>query len=965
MKRTVLFSLLPVIVLAVGSMLQVSPIYGAVPGGQAERATVAVLSHTDFLPDATGVYDRRSSQGRDKAPGFVDNDARRGSDQAYDNVERRHGYDPEAVGLPEVLADAILEQLSKSRRFIPVERKSLRTAILEQRFGQNLSTSYSEGALDKVMAEMDQLEPGGQPDTWPKVHYALYKDMLNDFRDLGTALGAQYLVLGNLHQLGSAVEAVAVPGSKRGRTVEQKTAEARLRLRVIDAQTSTILGADSLSLKVSSLLFDGGKENRDDFPFLEQVAHEAANKILDMVFPARVVSVNPLVISRGTNDGISAGGQFRIIREGEEIKETSGMTIARLKYPVGLVEVIDSQETVSVASPVEGSGFVTGDLAVRVVEEPQTNAAAQTVPLQKPETAQSSPLPRVAVGLVRPGSTAKTGPEADQHVAIFTDTILTRLVQSRRFTVIDRQEIDQLLDEQTARALAENRQLPSVMGSLSGCDYLILGALQNFSIEQQSLRLPNSSKIISVLDGFAEGNMRLVEALSGDIMESRKVSITQQLEFTLGRDRLITALADDFADQVVANLLNAVYPVKVAAIGAEGTVYVNRGTDGLLLPGAVYTVLRAGQSVIDPDTGVSLGTMNTPIGQLELDRVEENRSLGKIISGSGFASGDLLQLVTEGSAKAPASPAPPRKGPSLEPYPATPIGQAADQPAAQPEGKGRPTLALTKITLNEKGQFDQNIGRITGNMESTHEQLTDLIIDALAKTNRFTMMERRQIDQILDEKIFQALAQGADIRQYLQELEGSDYLVVGELTNFTLNRQTKKVPYLDTTETLYRAFISGNHRIIDSHTSAVVATEKVRIDKTYRNLEPSPEQIRTELLDLYASQTADGLVRRIFPIKILGVSQDGTVFINRGADAGFTTGATFSVERPGRELIDPDTGISFGPAETPIGTIQLTSIEPFRSRAVMLDGGHPAAGDILRNEQAPVKPPKDKIKVPW
>ena len=36
-------------------------------------ATIAVLSHTDFLPDATGVYDRRSWHGRDKNPNFAAN----------------------------------------------------------------------------------------------------------------------------------------------------------------------------------------------------------------------------------------------------------------------------------------------------------------------------------------------------------------------------------------------------------------------------------------------------------------------------------------------------------------------------------------------------------------------------------------------------------------------------------------------------------------------------------------------------------------------------------------------------------------------------------------------------------------------------------------------------------------------------------------------------------------------------
>lgn len=924
------------------------------------RATIAVLSHTDFLPDATGVYDRRSWHGRDKNPAFAgNNDMRTGSDQAYDNVDRKHGYAPEAVGLPEVLADAILEQLSKSKRFIPVERKTLRTAVLEQRFGKKIAASFMDRTLDKAIQDMDKFEIGGGLAMPAATAGAKYNDLLHDFKDLGTAVGAQYLVLGNLHQLGSDVKAQKVPLSERGRTVSKKTAEARLRLRVIDAKSSTVLGADSLHIKVSSMLFEGGKESKNDFEFMEQVSKEAANKILDIVFPAKVVSVDPLVISRGSNDGVVVGEQFTIVREGKEIKESSGAVIARLKSPVGRVKVSKVQETVAIVIPEEGSGFVNGDLAVRIRSEKSPAAISTPVSLKKEKGEQRSSLPRVAIGLVKAGSTAKTGPDAGKHVPTFTDTIITRLVQSKRFTVIDRQEVDQLLDEQTAQALAENRDLPSAMGSLKGCDYLMIGSLQNFSMEEQILKLPNSSRVMEVLDGFAEGNMRLVDARSGDIMESRKISVREQLDIQAGEDRLIAALADSFAAKVVANLLNAVYPMKVAAVAPDGTVYVNRGVDGMLSQEAVLDVMRPGQEVVDPDTGVELGSMDSRIGQIKLTTVEENRSLGKMIDGTGVQSGDLLKLVKTGSDEKAVQSRPQRTGGVLPGTAAVQSGKSA----GQQKPKGKATLALAKITLNARQKFDDS-SKISVIQQGTMDQLTDNIADALAKTNRFSMMERRQIDQIIDEKTFQAVAQGGDIRDYLKELKGSDYLVVGELTNFYLHIRKKKVPYLDEYEVTYTGFIEGNQRIVDSHTSKIIATEKVRLKKKFKNI--GIEEIRTKLIDMYTAAAADGIVQRIYPMKILGVLADGTIFINRGADSGMKVGTTFSVERPGEELIDLDTGISFGTAETTIGTLKITRVEAARSRAQMVDGGAPAAGDILRNKKAQKKPtPKPKMKVAW
>ncbi|WP_028585369.1 CsgG/HfaB family protein [Desulfogranum mediterraneum] len=928
--------------------------------GPLRPATISVLSHTDFIPDATGVYAHRSRQGRDKTPPFgADNDQHTGSDQAYDQLERKHGYDPEAVGLPELLADVILEQLAKSNRFLPVERKALRTAVLEQRFGQQLQKSYLDRTLDKAIAEMDSFEVGAGLAMPSTVSGAKYNDLLHDFKDLATSVGADYLVLGNLHQLGSSVQNITVPLSERNRTVRKKTAKARLRLRVIQASSGTVLGAASLQLQVPAILLNGSPEEGEDFAFMEDLGQQAARQILDIIFPAKVVSLDPLIISRGSNDGIRVGDRFGLIREGKTIKESSGVVIGHLKQVLGRVEVITVQETLAVVQALEGADFRRGDLAALELQSPSPQVPAPqnaSVPLQSSSTLGVQGRPRVAVGLVKCGSTAKTGCSS-AHIPIFTDTIITRLVQSKRFTVIDRQEVDQLLDEQTAQALAANRNLPSAMGSLKGCDYLLIGSLQNFSQEEQNFQLPNSSRVMKMLAGHAEGNIRLVDARSGDIMESRKISLSRQLEIQAGAARLTAALADAFADQVVANLLNAVYPVKVAAVAPDGTIYINRGSDGRLTKGDRLEILRPGQRITDPDTGVELGTMETRMGELQLSQVEANRSLATILEGEAVQAGDLLKPVSATS-KETASTSPARSGGLL------PISSSAapQKPGRQAEMFVRATLALTSLQLNARQTFKDS-AMISALQQGTMDQLSDTLADALDKTHRFTLMERRQIDRLLDEKAFQAIARGADIRPYLAELSGADYLVLGELTNFYLHLRKEKVPYLDEYELSSTGFIEGNLRIADSHSSAIVATEKIRIKQFYTNL--GVEEIRTRLIDQFVTAAAAGIIQRIYPIKVLAAMADGTIYLNRGADAGIQEGTTFAVERPGPPLIDPDTGLSFGSAETTIGFLEVTAVEEARSRARMIDGGQTAAGDILRRRAPARVKAVEKMQVAW
>lgn len=883
-------------------------------------ATIAVLSHTDFLPDATAVYDKRTM-----------------------------------VGLPEILADAILEQLAKSKRFTPVERKALRTAIIEQRFGKKIAESYLDRTLDKAIQDMDQFEIGGGIAMGATIAGSGYNDLMHDFKDLGSAVGANFLVLGNLHQLETSDKFQKVPFSENGSEIIQKTAEARLRIRVIDTVSSTVIGADSLHLKVSSTLFAGGKESNDDFEFMNLVAQEATNKILDIVFPAKIVSLAPLVISRGSNDSVKVGDKFTILREGQEIKEDSGAIIARLKSEIGIVEASDVQETVSLVNITAGTNFLVGDLAVRMASKPSKTIAKQGI-LLSASSASTGEKPRVAIGLVKAGSTAKTGSEADTHIPMFTDSLITRLVQSKRFTVIDRQEVDQLFNEQLAQAIVEDREMPTALGTLKGCDYLVIGSLQNFSIEEQILKLPNSSRVIKVLDGFAEGNIRLVDSRSGDIIESRKITVKKQLEMQAGQDRLITSLADDFAAQIAANLLNAVYPIKVAAVPSE-TIYINRGTDGLLQTGSTFAVMRPGQKILDPDTGVELGTTESKIAEVELIQVDENRSLAKILDGSGLQVGDLLKLISNGVETTVASSGK-YSGGNLH----NNTGSTTSS-AKAPQTRGKVTLALGKITINARKKINDN-SHIYAVQEGTMDQLTDIMADNLAKTNRFVMMERREVDQIVDEKAFQAVATNGDIRNYLKELKGADYLAVGELTNFYLQVEKKKVPYLDELQINYIGFIEGNLRIVDSHTSEIAASDKIRIKRKFKDI--GIEEIRTSMIDQFALEAADGIVKHIYPMRVLGVLPNGAVFINRGADAGLKSGMTFSVQRPGQELIDKDTGVSFGAAEMTIGTVKIIMVEAARSRARVITGDTPLAGDILRNQKASSKPKKKaKMKVAW
>jgi hypothetical protein len=232
------------------------------------------------------------------------------------------------------------------------------------------------------------------------------------------------------------------------------------------------------------------------------------------------------------------------------------------------------------------------------------------------------------------------------------------------------------------------------------------------------------------------------------------------------------------------------------------------------------------------------------------------------------------------------------------------------------------------------------------------DRLSDELVNALNNSNRFVLMERREVDTVLDEKAFAAIASGEDIRDRVSQLKGADYLIVGEVTNLYYDTERHNVPYVNEIQVDRTGIMEGNFRIINGQTGAVVASDKVRLNKKVKNLQ-DPTQLITSLMDQFITQIVGKVVENIYPIKVLSMAQDGMVYINRGEDGGIKKGNRFDVFHPGAELKDPDTGVSFGREEIKVATVEIDTAEKSRAKAHIVPfpngaGTTITAGDILR-----------------
>ncbi|MCB1761090.1 MAG: hypothetical protein KDI68_15070 [Gammaproteobacteria bacterium] len=735
--------------------------------------------------------------------------------------------------LPDDLAARVIENLNASRRFSVVERTALRRVVREQQFAREARISDLDRVIEKTVENL------------PAVHgltvatastAADYNDALKAFSELGSTVGADYIVYAVLEKQQASTRQTAIPFSDSGRSLSERQVEARLRLRVIETRQGRIIGADNIRTRISESVFRGREARHDEYSMFDHLGREAAGRVLDIVFPPRLVATDPWVVNRGELQNVAVGDSFRIVREGKEVRDDSGILIGRLRSEVGVARVSQVQPTLSLLEPVSGE-FALDDLALRQrVEAPPVArsalvSAAPAAGGAAVDKRQMQPVgrPRLAVGLVKVSSTATTGWDANRHLPLFTDTLISRLTQTRRFQLIDRQEVDQLLDEQLAQALAENRDLPSAMGTLAGADYLLVGSIANFSVERVSMKLPGSERLIFTHQGRVEGNMRIVDARSGEVLDSRKVSILEELAAPEAADQLITRLADIYAEQSVLNLMNTIYPIKVAAV-VSGIAYINRGTDGGLAVGERLLAVRPGEAIIDPDTGVRLGFAEQELGEVALAEVEEARA--KVVS-DRLQRGDILKRRPEArgsrSAEVANQSAPARSGGSA--------GQQGGAPL---------TLAVGKIRLNPLGRNHSARG-------ANLDRVSNDLMVKLSQFPEFDVMERAEIDQVIDEKSFAAIAQGRSLPLAMRELEGADYLVITTIDDFLIRSERKPVPYTDEIQTRYFGTVESTLRMVDVHTGRLVAADKVRLREQLRDGSSDAEAV-ADLFDLYSSE---------------------------------------------------------------------------------------------------------------
>ncbi len=252
----------------------------------------------------------------------------------------------------------------------------------------------------------------------------------------------------------------------------------------------------------------------------------------------------------------------------------------------------------------------------------------------------------------------------------------------------------------------------------------------------------------------------------------------------------------------------------------------------------------------------------------------------------------------------------------------------------------RPTIAVLDFNTDKASITIAPGFVVVQNIEDTTRLLSSDLMTYLVKTNKFNVVERNRMKDILTEQEFSESGYiSPESAVKMGELIGADYFVMGKIEMLKAGVKRKKIPYTDTIRSLYVGKMIVNVRIVDSRGGKIVAAEKFTVEHEDRN--PKGELTADEFLEALKEKTVkeivNGVVAGVFPLKIAKVTGN-TVYINRGSGVDFEVGDHLSVMAQGEGLIDPDTGESLGSAEEEVGVVEVTSIQKKFSKAKIISG---------------------------
>lgn len=245
--------------------------------------------------------------------------------------------------------------------------------------------------------------------------------------------------------------------------------------------------------------------------------------------------------------------------------------------------------------------------------------------------------------------------------------VIDSLAQTGRFRLVERTELASVLGEQDLVASGRiAKPSGAETGNVLGAEFLVQLVITDYETKTSGTDKGVGGLLFSkipLFGGVKAGsntgrvglNIRLIDA------ETSEITFTKQIEAVIKESNLafggvawgsggaLGGFMSSYSktpvgQAVIAGINQAVFELikQVGAKPPEGSIvkadalqiYTNLGQDSVAV-GDRLQVLRKGEELIDPETGISLGGSSTAIGEIEVTQVQEKFSIASPVSMNG------------------------------------------------------------------------------------------------------------------------------------------------------------------------------------------------------------------------------------------------------------------------------------------------------------------------------------------
>lgn len=250
----------------------------------------------------------------------------------------------------------------------------------------------------------------------------------------------------------------------------------------------------------------------------------------------------------------------------------------------------------------------------------------------------------------------------DKVGAAAQDMLITELVKSKNFRVIERERIDAIMKEK-GLVLSGDIDPTTAMkiGKLLGAEYLIAGSVTEFGKTEKGARGAwgigfgaKKVEFVSALDA------RLFSVNTGEILWADSAS-EKESNFNLeifgsgggveNDERMfdkvlrpvVKKLAQSLLQTQLSTSTNSAPKIGKVASVSGNTIFINLGSMHNVKTGDTFGVYKVIKEIKDPDTGEVLGKEENKVGEIRITVVKgEKLSEATLISGSADA-GDVIK----------------------------------------------------------------------------------------------------------------------------------------------------------------------------------------------------------------------------------------------------------------------------------------------------------------------------------